>query len=90
MKQPKAENFKIRASTLQKRKLEEAARILNLDVSQFVLNKSLEAAEQVIAEQTTIRVSVEEYDWLVSNQVEPRRDQSKLRELLAKPSVFEQ
>ena len=90
MHQPKAEFLNIRTSALQKQKLAEAARIQNLNMSQFVLNKSLEAAEQVIADQTIIRVSAEEYDWLVAKMEEPPRDLPKLHELMAKPSVFEQ
>ena len=71
MNQSKAEILRIRASTLQKQKL-------------------AEAAEQVIADQTVVRVAAEEYDWLVAKKEEPRRDLPKLRELLTNPSVFEQ
>jgi uncharacterized protein (DUF1778 family) len=50
--QHKAEQLQIRTTVLQKTKLAEAARVLNMNVSQFVLNTSLEAAENVLADQT--------------------------------------
>jgi len=50
----KAEQLQIRASALQKAKLAEAARARNMNVSQFVLNSSLEAAESVLADQSRI------------------------------------
>ena len=87
--QPKAETLNIRASSAQKAMLAEAARLQNMNVSQFVLNKSLDAAESVIVEQRVIRVSSEEYDWLLSRLAEPPQDLPKLRELFSKPSVFE-
>ena len=85
----KAEQLNIRATAAQKAKLAEAARLQNMNVSQFVLNKSLDAAEEVIADQRLIRVSKPEYDWLVAKLEEPPRDIPELKELFGKPSVFE-
>jgi uncharacterized protein (DUF1778 family) len=85
----KAEQLNIRASSAQKAKLAEAARLQNMNVSQFVLNKSLDAAEEVIADQRLIRVSKAEYDWLVAKLEEPSRDVPELRELFSRPTVFE-
>lgn len=87
--QPKAEMLNIRASSTQKAKLAEAARLQNMNVSQFVLSKSLDAAEEVIAEQRVIRVSADEYEWLLARLEEPPQDLPKLRELFSKQSVFE-
>jgi uncharacterized protein (DUF1778 family) len=69
--------------------LAEAARIQNRNFSQFVLSKSLDAAEEVIADQRLIRVSKEEYDWLLSKLEEPPRDLPEVKKLMAEPSVFE-
>ena len=80
----------IRATAIQKAKLAEAAKLNNMNVSQFVLHKSLEAADEVIADQRIIRVSEKEYGWLLAKLEEPPQDLSKLRELFSKPSVFEQ
>jgi uncharacterized protein (DUF1778 family) len=85
----KAEQLSIRASAAQKAKLAEAARLQNMNVSQFVLNKSLDAAEEVIADQRLIRVSKEEYDWLMAKLEEPAREIPELKELFGRPSVFE-
>jgi len=85
----KAEQLNIRASAAQKAKLAEAAKLQNMNVSQFVLNKSLDAAEEVIADQRLIRVSKSEYEWLVAKLDEPPRDIPELRELFSRPSVFE-
>lgn len=85
----KAEQLNIRASSAQKAKLAEAARLQNMNVSQFVLSRSLDAAEEVIADQRLIRVSKEEFDWLVAKLEEPPQDIPALRELFSKPSIFE-
>jgi uncharacterized protein (DUF1778 family) len=85
----KAEQLNIRASAAQKAKLAEAAKLQNMNVSQFVLNRSLDAAEQVIADQRLIRVSKDEYEWLMAKLEEPPRDIPELRELFSNPSVFE-
>jgi uncharacterized protein (DUF1778 family) len=85
----KAELLSIRASAAQKAKLAEAARLQNMNVSQFVLNKSLDAAEEVIADQRLMRVSKQEYEWLLAKLEEPPLDVPELRELFATPSVFE-
>lgn len=87
--QQKAEQLNIRASTRQKAKLSEAARLQNMNISQFVLSKSLEAADEVIADQRVIRVSAEDYDWFMVKLEEPPKDLPKLRELFSKPSVLE-
>ena len=47
----KASRFSIRASAAQKRVLAEAARIKDTTISDFVLEQSLTAAQQVIADQ---------------------------------------
>jgi len=85
----KGEQLNIRASAAQKARLAEAARLQNMNVSQFVLSRSLDAAEEVIADQLIIRVSKEEYDWLLAKLEEPPQDLPELRELFSKPSVFE-
>ncbi len=54
-----------------------------------MLNKSLDAAEEVIADRRLIRASKEEYEWLVAKLDEAPRDIPELRELFSAPSVFE-
>jgi len=86
---PKAEQLNIRASAAQKAKLAEAARLQNMNVSQFVLSKSLDAAEEVIADQLVIRLPADAFDRFAARLEEPPRDLSKLRELFSKPSILE-
>jgi len=85
----KPEQLNIRASAAQKAKLSEAARIRNMNVSQFVLTKSLEAADDIIADQRLIVLSAEDFDWFASKLDDPPQDLPRLRELFSKPSVFE-
>lgn len=86
---PRSEQLNIRASAAQKAKLAEAAMLQNMNVSQFVLSRSLDAAEQVIADQRLIRVDREEHAWLLAKLEEAPQEIVELRELLTKPSVFE-
>ncbi len=86
---PKAETLNIRASAIQKAMLAEAARLQNMNVSQFVLTRSLDAARTVIDDQRVIGVSLQEYDWLLAKLEEEPRDIPQLRELFSTPSVFE-
>lgn len=85
----KAQQLNIRASASQKAKLAEAARLQNMNVSQFVLSKSLDAAEQVIADQRLIRVSEAKHAWLLAELEAPPKAIPQLAQLLAEPSVFE-
>ncbi len=87
--QQKAETLNIRASSAQKAKLAEAAKLQNMNVSQFVLNKSLDAAEQVIADQLVIRLSATDFDHFAARLEEPARDIPALKELFSRPSVLE-
>ena len=86
---PKAEQLNIRATSAQKAKLAEAASLHNMNVSQFVLHTSLEAAEVVIADQRLIRVGKEEHDWLLQKLEEPPQEVGAVRALFSTPSVFE-
>lgn len=86
---PKAHQLNIRASAAQKAKLAEAARLQNMNVSQFVLSRSLDAAEEVIADQRLIHVLKAEYDWLAAQLDQAPKDIAELRELFSQPSVFE-
>lgn len=86
---PKSGQLNIRASESQKARLAEAARLQNMNVSQFVLTRSLNAADEVIADQRLIRVTAEEYDWLASKLEEAPKDNKPLLELFESKSVFE-
>ena len=83
----------LRASPDQKELLARAAKTRHLNLTQFVLQACLEAAEKVVREQEAqqeaqqeaprvIRVSAEHYDWLMQKLDEPPQDNPALRRLL--------
>lgn len=81
----------IRTSPLQKALLARAAEAKHLNLSQFVLQSSLEVAEKIVGEATKIplvEVSDIDYDWLIQKMDEPPRDLAELRGLLNEPTVW--
>lgn len=85
----KAENLHIRTSQAQKASLARAARLKNMNVSQFVLQSSLEAANEVLAAQPLILMGPEEYDAFCKRLDEAPRAIPELQKLFAEPSTFE-
>ena len=85
---PKAQETRlhIRASARQKELLTRAARRRHINVSQFVLQTCIEAAQKIVSEDeslTTIRVPSETYDWLMDKLAEPPQEIPELRRLLS-------
>ena len=88
---PTKENrLSIRANAGQKTVLARAARAQHMNVSQFVLQASLSAAEKVIEQESRIVVSPEEYDWLCQIMDQPAAPAPRLRAALAQTPVWEQ
>lgn len=87
--QSKDEQLNIRASSLQKMKLAEAAKRKSMNVSQFILSTSLEAAEGILADQRIIQLSGDEYDRFFAKLEEPAVEIPQLRELFSKKSILE-
>ena len=88
MQTQKAEQLHIRTSEFQKAKLSAAARTKNMNVSQFVLQASLEAADELLAEQTRIEFAPEAFAEFCRLLDEPPVVLPKLAEQIAKGSVF--
>lgn len=87
----KEKRLHIRASASQKALLERAAKRRHVNVSQFVLQTCLEAAEKAVREEEApgvIRVSAAEYDWLMQKLAEPPQEISELRHLLEESAVW--
>ncbi len=82
---PREERLHIRASQGEKALLAQAAKFKHQNVSQFVLQTSLEAAKEVVRNEQTIWVDAEEYDWLIKKLDEPPMDLPELRKLLSDP-----
>ena len=85
----KQERLSIRANAQQKALLARAAGVRHMNVSQFVLQTSLQSAQQIIEQETQIVVSAEEYEWLCKILDEPAQPAPRLREALKRPPVWE-
>ena len=86
----KENRLSIRANAGQKTVLARAARAQHMNVSQFVLQASLSAAEKVIEQENRIVVSPEEYDWLCQIMDQPAAPAPRLRAALAQTPVWDQ
>ena len=85
----KQERLSIRANAQQKALLARAAGVRHMNVSQFVLQTSLQSAQQIIEQETQIVVSAEEYEWLLQKLEEPPQENLALRRLLKEKPVWE-
>lgn len=80
----------IRANSGQKTLLARAAKAQHLNVSQFVLQASLSAAQKVIEDESRIVVSPEEYQWLCDVMDEPARSTLRLKAALSEKPVWDE
>ncbi|BCM89927.1 hypothetical protein IAD21_01777 [Abditibacteriota bacterium] len=85
----KEDRLSIRADANQKSMLARAARAQHMNVSQFVLQASLSAAQRVIEEESRIVVSPEEYEWLCKVMDEPATPAPRLGAALAQKPVWD-
>jgi uncharacterized protein (DUF1778 family) len=85
----KASRFSIRASATQKRVIAEAASIKETTISDFVLEQSLTAAQQVIADQVQFRLPKKQWEEFYEALDAPPKPSAALRKLLTKPGLFD-
>jgi uncharacterized protein (DUF1778 family) len=85
----KVSRFSIRASATQKRVIAEAARIRETTISDFVLEQSLTAAQQVIADQVQFRLPKKQWKQFCDALDAPLKTIPALRKLLTKPGLFD-
>jgi uncharacterized protein (DUF1778 family) len=85
----KEQNLTIRTTALDKERLATAARIRGQKVSQFVLGTALREAEQVIAEENIVRLSLDVFDAFVQKLDAAPQPLPKLQEQLAKVGQFQ-
>ena len=85
---PKSERIDVRASTPVKQLLQEAARVAHKNVSEFLLDAGIHAANQTLAERT--RFALSEDQWLAFHTAldQPVRAKPKLKKLLAEPGLL--
>jgi uncharacterized protein (DUF1778 family) len=85
----KASLISIRASVTQKRVIAEAARIKDTTISDFVLEASLTAAQQVIADQVQFRLPKKQWVKFCDALDASKNPPPALRRLLTKPDLFD-
>jgi uncharacterized protein (DUF1778 family) len=86
---PKASRFSIRASATQKKVIAEAARIKETTISDFVLEQSLNAAQQVIADQVQFRLPKKQWREFCDALDAPPKSIPALRKLLTTAGLFD-
>lgn len=85
----KASRFSIRASAVQKNAIAQAARIKEVTMSEFVLEQSLAAAQQVIADQAQFTLPKKQWKQFCAALDAPPKSVPALRRLLTKPGLFD-
>lgn len=83
------DRLSIRTNPSQKSTLRRAADARHMNVSQFVLQASLQEAERVIAEETIVRLSPEEYQWAIDLMDAPVPPMPRLRQALGQKPVWD-
>ena len=84
----KEDRLHIRVSDRQKQLLVAAARARHIPTSQFVVQASLDAAEQILADQTTITFTPEQWDAFQRRLDEPPKVIPALQKLFSEPEPF--
>lgn len=69
--------------------LKRAASVERKTVSPFILDKSLEAAAETLADRREFRLSDKQYDGFVAALNSPIKPRPRLERLLATPSILE-
>ena len=79
----------IRPNSKQRQVIAQAAKLLNLSVSQFVLQRAYLDAQEVLAEQTRFGLNDEQWEKFMAELDAPPKDLPGLRKLLLEPGVFD-
>ncbi len=83
--QPKSERIDVRASAPVKQLLQEAARATHKNVSEFLLDAGIVAANQALAERARFALPAQKWREFQAALDRPVRAKPKLRRLLAEP-----
>jgi len=73
----KASSINMRVDQATKEIIEKAAALINMNVSQFVLGKSYEAAEEILAFKTNYTVEDKEFYDFLEQLKKPQSDKAK-------------
>lgn len=85
---PKETRLSIRATELQKIILAQAARVGHTNVSQFVLQASLDAANAILIEQTEFRLPPDQWEAFCQSVDAPPKVIPELRQLFSELESF--
>ncbi len=83
------DRLEVRLTPKAKSLLKRAADAEEKTVSAFVLDKSLEAAAETLADRREFRLSAKQYDAFVAALDAPAKSRPRLERLLTTPSVLE-
>jgi len=86
---PKSERIDVRASSPVKQLLQEAARVSHKNVSEFLLDAGIIAANQTLADRTRFELSAEQWRAFQAALDRPRRSKPKLKKLLTEPGLLD-
>jgi uncharacterized protein (DUF1778 family) len=85
----KGTRFSIRASAVQKKVIAQAARIKEMTMTEFVLEQSLAAAQQVIADQAQFILPQKQWKEFCAALDAPPKSIPVLRQLLTESGIFD-
>ena len=85
----RVENFRIRATEEEKQLISRAAQRENKNITEFVLENALSAAEAVVQDENNFTLSGEKRDSFYAALDAPPRDVPALQKLLTEKSVFD-
>jgi len=84
----KETRLSIRATEPEKAILAQAARVRHTNVSQFVLQASLDAANAILVNQTDFRLPPDQWEAFCQRVDAPPKDIPALRQLFSEPEPF--
>ena len=85
----KQERMHIRLDAISKQKIERAAAYLNKNISEFVINQAVSAANQVIKEHETVTLTLEDAQIFLDALENPPQPNKKLIAALSKQKVLQ-
>ena len=84
----KSERIDVRASTPVKQLLQEAARVAHKNVSEFLLDAGIIAANQTLAERNRFELNAEQWQAFQTALDQPVGTKPKLKKLLSEPGLL--
>lgn len=85
----KSERIDVRASPPVKQLLQEAARAVHKNVSEFLLDAGIVAANQTLASRLRFELTPEQWDAFQAALDRPVKPKPKLKKLLSEPGLLE-